>query len=56
MKSSVAMAGLMATIKTFIRKGKCWWMAYQRPGKPLHEKVTDNGWLDSDQKNVYMKR
>ena len=31
-------------------------MDYQRPGKPLHDKVTDNGWLDSNHKNIYMKR
>ena len=24
--------------------------------KPLHEKVDNGGWLNSDQKNLYMKR
>ena len=55
-KVTYIMGGLTTIRKKFIWKGKWWWMAYQGPEKPLHEKVTDNEWLDNNQNNVYMKR
>ena len=31
-------------------------VAYQRPEKPLHEKVANDGWVSGDYKNLYIKR
>ena len=48
--------GLPATRKTYTWKGKVKWVVWQWSEKRLYEKVSDGGWITSDQENLYMKR